>query len=108
MPVMNVRDCPQGWRDNPMFVDIRRPGPHGNPVTIGKPCPACGEIHGRTKTIACYRRLLLERIETDPDYRAAVAALAGKILVCCCKPRACHGDVLEEVARNLAVGDIFA
>jgi hypothetical protein len=30
-----------------------------------------------------------------------LAALKGKILVCFCKPLACHGDVLAEIADSL-------
>lgn len=75
----------------PNDVYIGRPGPWGNPFTIGRD----GD---RAEVIAKYRAWL-----TGPD-RVAVALqtniplLRGRRLVCWCAPLACHGDVLAELA----------
>lgn len=72
-------------------VNIMRPGPWGNPFVIGK--------HGdRGTVIARYREWLLAN---PAKIEAARRELAGKDLVCCCAPQACHGEVLLEVANGL-------
>lgn len=71
-------------------VYIGRPSKWGNPFAIGKD----GD---RDEVIAKYRQWLLAR----PDImEAAKLELAGKDLVCFCAPKACHGDVLLEVANG--------
>jgi hypothetical protein len=58
-----------------------------NPFTIGK--------HGtRAEVIEKYRAYLLGR----PDLRADLGSLRNLRLGCWCKPEACHGDVLAELA----------
>lgn len=48
----------------------------------------------REERIANYR----EYIKTRPDLLARLHELRGKRLGCFCKPLACHGDVLAELA----------
>ncbi len=71
-------------------VYIGRPSKWGNPFVVGK--------HGaRGECIAHYR----EWIKTQPQLQAdAKRELRGKVLVCFCKPLACHGDVLAEIADS--------
>ncbi len=69
-------------------VFIGRPGkdldgPFGNPFRAG---PA----------LTRFREYFLERVASDPDYRAQVLALRGKRLGCFCKPKPCHGDIMAE------------
>lgn len=74
-------------RREPCDVVIERPGPWGNPFFQ----------HSRQRNIADYRRWLL----TQPELvERARRELRGKVLGCSCKPRACHGDVLAEVADS--------
>jgi hypothetical protein len=70
-------------------VYIGRPSKWGNPFVIGKD----GD---RDEVIAKYRQWLMARPEM---VEAARRELAGKDLVCFCAPKACHGDVLVEVAN---------
>lgn len=73
-------------------VYIGRPSKWGNPFVIGKD----GD---RDEVIAKYRAWLM----SQPDLIAqARKELAGKDLVCFCAPKACHGDVLLEVANSSA------
>lgn len=70
-------------------VYIGRPGKWGNPF------PLLNE-HERTEVIQKYR----EYLSAHPELvEAAKKELRGKILGCWCAPKACHGDVLLEVAN---------
>jgi hypothetical protein len=51
--------------------------------------------------VRAYREWLLKQ----PELMAALPELDGKVLVCSCKPRACHGDVLVELVSKLPKGD---
>lgn len=78
----------------PDAVYIGRGSPWGNPFVIG--------THGdREEVIGMFR----ERLLSDAGMIARVRTeLAGRDLVCFCKPAPCHGDVLLEVANPLPNG----
>ena len=72
-------------------------GDFGNPIRKNTTCPVCGKVHRQVQEILpCYKKYLWERFKRDPSFLEAVKALRGRILVCFCKPRACHGDVLVD------------
>ena len=64
------------------------PGKRGNPYAIGRD----GD---RAAVVARFR----SHLARWPDLLAGRAELRGKRLGCWCKPLACHGDVLAEVAE---------
>lgn len=68
-------------------VYVGRPSIFGNPFHT-----KAGE--DRMQVIARYKDYFLERVESDPEFRAAAEKLRGKILGCHCKPKPCHGDVI--------------
>jgi hypothetical protein len=70
-------------------IYIGRPTKWGNPFKIGKD-------GNREEVIQKYRRYLLGR----PDLMESLKDLKGKTLGCWCKPEACHGDVLAELADD--------
>jgi len=73
----------------PGAVYVGRPSKWGNPFVIGKDGP-------RHEVIAKYRlhaQSAFDRNEIERDLR-------GKDLVCWCAPRACHADVLLELANG--------
>lgn len=75
-------------------VNIMRPSMLGNPFMIGR--------HGdRQKVVAMHMIYARERIAQDPEFKAAVKALNGKNLVCCCAPLQCHGDNLVILCEEL-------
>ena len=74
----------------PADVYIGRPSKWGNPFVIGKDGT-------REDVIFKYHTSLTYR----PDLLAALPELAGKRLVCWCKPQACHGDVLARLVNAL-------
>lgn len=113
MAVVNLHDklplkhaSQDAWPDK--YVYVGRPGKglkseFGNPIRIKETCPVCGGKHltGGT-TLACYEEWLRKKIEEDEAFREKVASLHGKTLVCFCKPKPCHGDILEKIAAELA------
>ncbi len=74
---------------DPFDVYIGRPGPFGNPFTIGKEGDRAG-------VIGLYRAYFFDRVLADPVFLGEVRALAGKTLGCWCAPKLCHGDVIAE------------
>jgi len=72
----------------PGAVYIGRPGPWGNPFSIGK--------HGdRDQVLAAY----IDWLHENPDFVARVRReLKGYDLICWCAPCACHGHILRDLA----------
>ena len=70
-------------------VYIGRPGKWGNPFEIGRDGT-------RDEVITKYRNW----IQTQPHLLASLHELRGKTLGCWCSPKACHGDVLIELAND--------
>lgn len=99
--VINIIAAPGGrasdaaWRRDHQYVYIGRSG-HGLIGHFGNPYPA-----GR---LADYDDYLLCRLDRDLIFRDMVKQLAGKTLVCFCKPKPCHGDFLATCADALAAG----
>lgn len=71
-------------------VYIGRPSKWGNPFVVGK--------HGsRGECVELYRQWMTP---DNPLYQQAKQELVGRDLLCFCKPKACHGDVLLEIANG--------
>jgi len=85
-------------------------GEIGAPGWLGNPYPV-GDDYSREESIAEFRDDFEHRLEHDPTFREAVAALGGDRLGCWCQQLgddepACHGEVIAEwVARLNAEGD---
>lgn len=79
-------------RKEPYDVYIGRPG-RGEAGLFGNPFWKSDES-GRDEAIAKFEVYFLDRVESDPAYRAAVLALKGLRLGCFCAPKHCHGDVI--------------
>lgn len=73
-------------------------GPFGNPHPVGPSCDLCEgrPFHTLEEALHLFYDYFHHRLETDPGFRADVLALTGKTLVCFCKPRPCHGDVIAQ------------
>lgn len=65
-----------------------------NPFRIGDVGPD-GQPLTREQVLVSYRRYAEARLRQDPAW---LDPLRGKVLGCWCKPRACHGDILAELA----------
>ena len=74
----------------PYDVYIGRPSKWGNPFMIG--------VDGtRDEVIGLYRAWIIRQ----HNLLASLRELKGKVLGCWCKPLACHGDVLAQLADAL-------
>ncbi|UJR07318.1 hypothetical protein I4U23_011605 [Adineta vaga] len=69
-------------------VYIGRPSVWGNPFRIGRD----GE---KAERIAKYRAWIINQPEL---IARAKKELRGRVIACWCKPEACHGDILAEIA----------
>lgn len=80
-------------RHNPLVpkdaVYVGRPSIWGNPYLIGSD-------GNRDQCIEKYR----EYINKNKPLLARIGELKGKNLVCWCAPKACHADVLLELANE--------
>jgi len=75
---------------DPCDVYIGRPGPYGNPFTIGKD-------GNREEVVEKYAEWVL----TQPELLATIRTeLCGKVLGCFCAPKLCHGDIIVELANE--------
>jgi hypothetical protein len=81
----------------PSDVYIGRPSKFGNPFSHKDGTLAQFRVSTREEAIARYR----EWIPTQPGLMAALPELAGKTLICWCKPAPCHGDVLADLVAAL-------
>jgi len=70
-------------------VYIGRGSKWGNPFKIGPD-------GSRDEVIQKYRVY----IQTRPDLLESLDELKDKALVCFCKPKPCHGDILAELVRQ--------
>ena len=73
-------------------VYIGRPSVFGNPYSVEK--------FGRSGCIEMYRAYATMKMSLDMSFRKEVKSLRGKTLGCWCAPKACHGDVLVELAEG--------
>lgn len=90
--VINIRDAPKDWSTNPAYVYIGRSNKYGNPIKADRACPVCDARHNfPSETLACYEVWLLRKLRKEPNF---LKPLVGKILVCFCKPKPCHGNVI--------------
>jgi hypothetical protein len=95
--VANIRDFPNGLAPNHVYIGRAgrgHDGYFGNPFVLSR-------TESRGATIERFRAYAEHRIANDPTYRARVAALKGKTLLCFCAPAPCHGNVLAELAEGI-------
>jgi Domain of unknown function (DUF4326) len=81
----------------------------GQAGTFGNPFHLAGS---RALTLERYRDYLLGRLASDPEFRAQVEGLRGKVLGCFCAPKGgllpeadpakalCHGQILAAAAEG--------
>jgi len=87
--VLNMkRDPTVGTRPNTRYIG--RPTQWGNPFVIG--------IDGtRNTVIDKFEKMVLE----NPEFQKLIQKeLKGMDLICYCKPKRCHGDILLKIANS--------
>lgn len=81
----------------PFDVYIGRPSPWGNPFSHKAGTLAEFRVATREEAIERFRGWFL----AQPDLvERCKKELRGKVLGCWCKPKACHGDILAEIADS--------
>jgi hypothetical protein len=85
-------------KPTPNDVYIGRPSKWGNPFSHLPGTLAEYRVNTRDEAIDAY----FEWIKAQPHLLAALPELAGKTLVCWCKPALCHGDVLADLVEATA------
>lgn len=89
----------RGWLGNPFVVETHARQAHydSDAVTV---------VPTRSESINRFRDVFEQRLNTDEEFRNAVAALAGSTLGCWCQhvsddTPACHGEVIAEHADTI-------
>lgn len=98
--VVNIKKLPKSWVRDDDYVYIGRAG-NGQSGYFGNPFTLKSE-NKRQEVLDQYRAYLEKKLEEDQEFRSKVRNLRGKTLVCFCKPKLCHGDILAEWAEKLS------
>lgn len=94
---MKVVHCKKAKYD----VYIGRPSKWGNPFSHREGTLAEHRTATRKEAIERYREMMIRWIAEHPEILDEIKAeLKGKTLGCWCAPKACHGDVLLELANG--------
>lgn len=79
----------------------------GNAGWLGNPFKThdAGGDHTRQEAVEAFRDAFLEKLRENTEFKEAVDALPQTTaLACYCKPKACHGDVIQNYLNgNLPV-----
>jgi hypothetical protein len=92
-----------GYDDEGVWQD----GYFGNPIRPHVTCTICGEAHEhRGDTVPCFKIYFHRRLAADPEYKARIHALRGKVLGCFCggwpsSNRPCHAVVIADYVNSL-------
>ena len=99
--IINIKDAPRGWKNNPEFVYAGRPescpgvdGFFGNPYKLKKESD-------RLQVYLDFEQYARHRISYDIEYRRLIQQLLGKTLVCFCLPKLCHSEMLAVLSYEL-------
>jgi hypothetical protein len=99
--VIHIRNAPPGWEQDPRYVYIGRTcygqadNGWGNPFPLADP----NDPDARDQVLDMYQ-LYWFHPNQAPLRQRARRELVGKILVCWCHPRACHGDILARYVNT--------
>lgn len=106
--VIHVRFAPKDWfEDDEHFAYIGRRtaayGFQGEKAVFGNPYFLVPGADDEERDRICnrYEVYLKARLIRDVRFMLRVRDLAGKTLVCFCKPKRCHGDALAAAADQL-------
>lgn len=77
---------------------IGRPTVFGNPHPLGYKCGLCNEEHSRQEAVDLYE----EYARGNSTLMQAIKELGpDEVLGCWCAPRACHGDVIVKLWKEM-------
>ena len=92
--VIHIKDSPPNFKNDPNFVYIGRGSLWGNMWVMNSE-------DERQDVVEAYRKSFHLMINSSNLFKERTASIKGKILVCYCKPKACHGDVIAEYLNAL-------
>jgi hypothetical protein len=104
--VIHIREAPPGWQSSLDYVYVGRPGKgmesqFGNPFKIGPD----GD---RNEVLRKYGEHLDRQMAEDEEFAKSVRDLAGRTLICFCRPLEgfkgrlmCHAQILASKATGL-------
>lgn len=90
--VINIKNAPIGWRQDPHYVYIGRPSLYENPYAIVEPIED-DDGCSREDAIALCRA---DFEKNKPLQQLVIKNLLFKILICYCSPKPCHGNIYVE------------
>jgi hypothetical protein len=95
-----------GFKPNAKQRYIGRGSPWGNPFTHLPLSRTKAQFHVETEeeSMIRYEAWLREKLTKDPQLGQKLLELDGHELVCYCKPRPCHGDILIKIIEELKQG----
>ena len=98
---MRVVHC----KKEPYDVYIGRPSVWGNHYSHLDGTMAELRVASRDEAIVAYENWLRKMIDEDREFviEQYLRPIAGKTLGCWCAPKACHGDVLIKVCKELGL-----
>lgn len=97
--VINIKDAPSDWQTDPQYVYIGRKG-KGLSGRFGNPFKLDNE-KDRLLVLSRYKNMFYRLLNMNEQFFEEVMDLNGKTLVCFCKPRDCHGDVIAEFVNGV-------
>lgn len=106
--VVNKRS--KGFKRNDNQIYIGRGSIWGNPFThlpLSR-TKAQFQVATEEESMIRYEAWLRERLASDPKLRDELRKLEGHELVCYCKPRPCHGDIIITLIEESNQGGISA
>jgi len=90
--VINIVDAPLNWQESLKYYYCGRLKCYNNIHNFGNPYRV--HIHGTREN--CIKKFKAD-FDKSPSYQKLVLRiLSGKILLCHCKPKICHCDVLAD------------
>lgn len=98
----NFKDKP--WPEG--SINIMRGTIYGNDWSHQIGTTAKFKVSSREEAVSRFEAYARERVKLDARFRQAILDCDGQTLMCCCHPRACHGDVILKLAREIATGTI--
>lgn len=84
-------------------IYIGRPSKWGNPYSHRDGTLAKYKVSTRNESIAMYEQY----VKDSPDLFNSLHELKDKVLGCHCKPKKCHGDILQNLVMKYTAEDIF-
>lgn len=101
MAVLNFYHCGKKIPEGAVYIGRAMPhlgleaSPLANPIKV----PRGSDDATRDNVLVQYRKHLAGLVKAGKVSVQYLAGLEGRDLVCFCKPRQCHGDVIEEAIQ---------